>query len=361
MELRNTEQELNDMLIVYESLYRCDHQTGLPALELPPVHQQVLDANTTSFTTFATPEDALQALQSLHAKFFSSDLETRRKKFEQRLADKDPITGAPRYGEKTATRVQNVLELHGLLKQATWAAFGLELETEEGDNEDAVNNITGAGANNSVVANLQSAIEAKQEATRQAELKKQQQAKAAEAERLAQEERQRQEEERQRQEAEEARRQEEAELNRAANEAREATRRAQEAAAQAEQDWINSIPKGPGGVRTQIQILKDDTQDDPATQKTALTSLLTIFTQIAQHPEEINFRRIRRDHPQFHQDIGRFKGGREVLIAAGFQLTTLDDVPVFFSKEPDLESDMDGWSLWFDNLKANLEVVKEMQ
>ena len=96
-------------------------------------------------------------------------------------------------------------------------------------------------------------------------------------------------------------------------------------------------------------------------QKTALSALLTIFTQIAQHPEEINFRKIRRDHPKFDQDIGRHQGGKEILIAAGFQLVTLDEIPCFYSKEPDLENDMDGWSLWFDNLKANLDAVKEMQ
>ena len=168
-------------------------------------------------------------------------------------------------------------------------------------------------------------------------------------------------EEQQRKEAEEARRQEEADIARRANEAREAARRAQEAAAQAERDWIASIPTGPEGLRKQISILKEHTKDDLSAQKTALKSLLQIFTQIFQHPEEVNFRRIRRDHPQFNQDIGRHKGGREIFIAAGFKLTTLDDVPVFFSKEPDIESDMDGWSLWFDNLKVNLEVVKSMQ
>lgn len=355
MELRNTEQEVTDMLIVYESLRRYEAaSSSLPALELLPqsAKETILENSATAFVSYSTDEDVLKELESLRTKF--DDLEPRIKKFRQRLEEKDPITGDSRYGPKSVLRVQNVLALHSVLKKATWAAFGLNVEAEEEEKK-----VEASG--NSAVANLRSAVEAKQEAKRQAELEQQQQSQAADAAKQAEEEQRRLELERQSLQAEESRQREEADLARRANEAREATRREQEAAAQAERDWIDSIPKGPEGVRKQISILKEDTKEDPSAQSTALKSLLTIFTQIAQHPEDINFRRIRRDHPQFHQDVGRHKGGREILIAAGFKLTTLDDVPVFFSKEPDLESDMDGWSGWFDNLKANLEVVKAMQ
>ena len=48
------------------------------------------------------------------------------------------------------------------------------------------------------------------------------------------------------------------------------------------------------------------------------------------------------------EDIGQQVGGREVLIAAGFKLVTLDGVPSFLSKEPHIESDMGSCSNWFD-------------
>ena len=59
------------------------------------------------------------------------------------------------------------------------------------------------------------------------------------------------------------------------------------------------------------------------------------------------------------QDIGRHPGGKEILIAAGFELGEIDGVPSFISKEPDLESDMDRWSAWFDLLKATLALLDE--
>lgn len=59
------------------------------------------------------------------------------------------------------------------------------------------------------------------------------------------------------------------------------------------------------------------------------------------------------------QDIGRHTGGREVLIAAGFTLGAIDDVPSFICKEPNIEKDLDGWSAWFDVLKGTLEVIEK--
>ena len=59
------------------------------------------------------------------------------------------------------------------------------------------------------------------------------------------------------------------------------------------------------------------------------------------------------------QDIGRYAGGREVLIAAGFTVGAIDDVPSFICKEPNIEKDLDGWSAWFDVLKATLDAIEE--
>jgi hypothetical protein len=95
-------------------------------------------------------------------------------------------------------------------------------------------------------------------------------------------------------------------------------------------------------------------------QAVALQSLLTIFQQINAHPEQVNFRRIRRNHDQFVQDIGRHDGGAQILIAAGFKLGAIDEVPCYLCREPeDIERDMDGWSNWFDLLKATFQVLEK--
>lgn len=48
-----------------------------------------------------------------------------------------------------------------------------------------------------------------------------------------------------------------------------------------------------------------------------------------------------------------------MLIAAGFTLGAIDDVPSFICREPNIENDLDGWSAWFDLLKATLEAIEE--
>ena len=49
----------------------------------------------------------------------------------------------------------------------------------------------------------------------------------------------------------------------------------------------------------------------------------------------------------------------EFLIAAGFELGAIDDVPCYLSKEPNIETDMDGWAAWFDLLKGTLDVLEQ--
>lgn len=133
-----------------------------------------------------------------------------------------------------------------------------------------------------------------------------------------------------------------------------------DAESKANQELLAMVPvKGVEGVRIQISRMRAALKDDRKALDLALGSLYTLFDQIVRKPEEVNFRRIRRDHPKFTEDIGRHVGGKEVLIAAGFHLEKLDGVPCLFSKEPHIESDMDGWSNWFDGLKKTLEVIEE--
>lgn len=128
----------------------------------------------------------------------------------------------------------------------------------------------------------------------------------------------------------------------------------------ADQELLDQVPVlGEQGVRDQIVRMRAALEDDRPALDMALGSLYTLFEQIVSKPEEVRFRRVRRDHPQFVADVGRHIGGREVLIAAGFKLEKLDGKPCFFSKEPHIESDMDGWSDWYDSLKKTLAVLEE--
>jgi hypothetical protein len=47
------------------------------------------------------------------------------------------------------------------------------------------------------------------------------------------------------------------------------------------------------------------------------------------------------------------------LIAAGFRLGAIDDIPCFISTEPDIEKEMDAWSEWFDLLKVTLNLLEQ--
>ena len=153
------------------------------------------------------------------------------------------------------------------------------------------------------------------------------------------------------------------ELSRRAEEARirriEEERRAIEEEREADRSFLASVDVGIDGVRAQLNRLGDGCKQNPTELKIALQALHTIFSQIVSRPEEIQFRRIRRDHPKFMEDIGRHPGGKEILVAGGFTFKEIDGVKCFFSSEPDLATDMDGWSEWFDLMKATAQQLSE--
>merc|ERR1712232_72184 len=106
----------------------------------------------------------------------------------------------------------------------------------------------------------------------------------------------------------------------------------------------NSIVKGKEGVKIQMKCLRESCGEDMAAYRVAARSLHILFSQILARPEELRFRLIRSNHPQFHEDIGRWIGGREILIAAGFEIIKIDEITCYVTKEPSLEQDMDAWS-----------------
>ncbi len=258
------------------------------------------------------------------------------------------MTRKPRYGEKAMARVKNVTRIYKALEKGVSIAF-----EETNDGNTACLAVT-------LKTRIQQHKEQVNAKTQAIKTQRQLDAERIEHERLLAEQRANE----QRLLEEQAKEREQQELATRAQEARlrrvEEEQRALDAEQEANRELLALVPvKGVEGIRMQIDRMREALQDDRAALDTALGSLYTLFDQIVRKPEEVNFRRIRRDHPKFMEDIGRHVGGREVLIAAGFQLEKLDDVPCFISKEPHIESDMDGWSAWFDGLKKTLEVLEE--
>ena len=328
----------------------------------------------------ARPEDILSSLESLRGRVFaiSSKIEKLRKKskevsaishsfilyirtrfihiasfhdvlFSLIVGQRDLVTKKPRFGEKTLARVKVVIRTYAALER------GVTIALDD----------TNAGVG--LISILRSQIHQHAEKV-EADMRSRISREQEEADRLAQEARRVEELEREKiLLAKIKRREEEEMLAHRANEARirriEEERAAEDAVRAADRELLAMVPNiGPDGVREQIGRMKMALKDDANNSlPMALSSLRDMFALIVRHPEEMKYRSVRRDHPKFMENIGRHVGGREVLIAAGFRLEKIEEIPCFYSKEPDVEKDMDGWSDWFDNLKKTLDVIeKEM-
>ena len=340
MELRVAEQDVAEMRVLYGGLRK---NSGELEKHLPPLLDEADDAATViDETKNKSATELLQLLESLRERLLG--LRGKMDRFRKRQSEKDPVTEKPRYGEKTLARVIILLERYEDLQKAIDIAFG---EVEETDNGSVV--IQQLQHQAGIEAEEKASILREEHETRERE----EAAKKAEEERIAEEKRRAEEAERL-----EIERQRE-ERARAIEAARLAEARAQQEAERADREWIDSLTKGPDGIKMYLKELVESTKDDPASQTTAINALHTLFSQIVSRPEETSFRRIRRDHPRFNQDIGRLPGGKEILIAAGFTLGAIDDVPSYLSIEPNIEKDMDGWAAWFDLLKKTLEIIEE--
>jgi hypothetical protein len=382
MELRSAEDELSALTIQYESVRRsriimsnnitvddaaeattdiieADWCESLPAVSspIPPNDQQ--DESDNNFKHEISLEEVLQQLELLRDRLQS--LEPKAAKFRKRMKEIDPITNAPRYGEKTMSRVKAFLETFGRLTSALSIAFG------NTPDEDAEQRQVGRLV---PVELMRQRLKQEREAARQAELEEEERQRQEKEQKSLEEQRISQSLRRQEEQERLQRLQEEQELARRAEESRrarlqaeqaqlESERRQREESERADREWMAGILKGPDGVREQLAVLKESTAAEPCAHETALTALHTLFSQIVAHPEEEKFRRVRRDHPKFNEDIGRHSGGRELLIAAGFRLGAVDETPCFISTEPNVEKDLDGWSAWFDLLKTTVDILEE--
>ena len=289
----------------------------------------------------ASPHDILAMLEDLKQRL--ETLEPKVTKLTARLSARDPITKKARYGEKAINRVKDVIRSYKTLESGVEIALGPEPN---------------------LVSSLRQTIRSHEEQLAH-ELDATRTRQQLESERIAREQQEAEEREERLRVLEETRKREEEEaLARAAEEAKQRRlaeeQRLLDEERAADQELLDHVPLlGEQGVRDQIVRMRVALKDDRPALDTALGSLYTLFEQIVSKPEEVKFRRVRRDHPQFVADVGRHVGGREVLIAAGFKLEKLDGKPCFFSREPHIESDMDGWSAWYDSLKNTLSVLEE--
>jgi hypothetical protein len=361
MELKSAEREVNELESLYERIR--GHDPSL-AERIPALLSQYGDLWTTkasegdgsmgesaaSSSSFAGAGQVLEAVESLRSRL-DQLREGAVSRLEKRRVESDPVTGRPRFGEQTLARVNAVLRRHRRL------CDNLALMAEGADD----NPDPPADEKDSVIGSIRRAARLEEAEVRrreeiERELRQREEHEHLERERLRGEEERRKQEEVSREEVRVR-----AEQVRQAEEARLAAQRVREEAEQADRLWARSVGKGMDAVREQLSILLESTasDDDPKTRQTAIGALYKLFTQIVAHPEEPNYRRIRRDHAQFNADIGRHKGGKEVLIAAGFELGAINGVPCFLSNEPNIETDMDGWATWFDLLKGTLALLEE--
>lgn len=273
----------------------------------------------------------------------------------------DPVTQAPRYGEKTMVRVKSVIQIYSALQSAAEIFFkstcplSTDTSTEEGPTMKTFFQI------------IQNALQEQKQYIQQKKEKEerslQEEVDKQNLETQLQQNLMKQKEEEQRQmqlerEREIAQKANVARLAKEEQEKREKQAKIESKAA--EEQYFNSIVKGEEGVQIQLKRLNQLREEKLQDYTIAIKSLMTIFKQIVSSPDNEEFRKIRKDHERFHQDIGRHEGGCELLIAAGFKMIRAeDDSFIFFLREPLIEFDMDAWSQWFDGLKSVLKLIED--
>jgi hypothetical protein len=349
MELRNAEKEMNSLTSLYKCL-QTSYDGITPWGQLRSLQGQEdndLEEEGDPLEEKTSPSEILDALNTMKSRM--ETMEPLATKFRQRMKMKDPITNAPRYGGKTMARVVQLLDSYDTISLALDIAFGNPDDKDKGRGSAAVV----AALERNIQADKDKALASKHMLEKEIQGRQEEEKKLREKQSKYEE--QKEEENRLRMERERAElsaRAEIARIQRIENERNEV-----ELERIAQQAFLDSINIGVDGVKSQLgQMEKSCSKSEFSI---ALGALHTLFSQIQSQPEEIKFRRIRRDHPKFNEDIGRHNGGKEMLIAAGFKFVEIDGIKCFFSKEPDLASDMDGWSDWFNLIKETVAIIEE--
>jgi PUB domain len=365
MDLRQTETKLNQLIELYVNVRHSYTNIGFEQTEaFLSIQEDAISSQencvplSNNFTL--SKEQIVESFKYIQSSL--EDMDSKIERYKKRLSETDPITGNPRYGIQTSTRVAKLITNYDSLFTAMKVLKEYScIELVE-----------------------QSILQDKAEQQRIWE-DQQRQDRIREEQMIMQKIEEEHKLQQQKHQQEELHRQEVLELRQRAEESRrrrlevEASRELEHQ--QSERQWEESIVKGIEGVQLQlIKLCQSDgttttgtttsnhTPASATTTKTtttedsiriALQSLHTLFQQIVRHPEDSKFRRIRRDHEKFQKDIGRHAGGEEILIAAGFRLQTLEGKPCFVSTEPNLETDMDHWMEWFGLFKATLELLQQ--
>ena len=321
-------------------------------------HSMIDTTTTTITTTTTTTATQLQSEYQMWCQRLT-ELGPILTKFQQRLRQTDPITQQPRYGGQTQQRVRTMIQSYESLLQVF-----VSVPVEE---EETLPTTTTTTTTNPRLSFMEECAQAEQ-------MEQQQQLNVVvvvvapppldeERRRLEQEEANRV-----------ARLQQEQVAFRQQTELLAQQRQAtEERQRRADLLFLASIPHRNTLLGVQVQLqrflenwIPHDDNDPPTTTTTttttlsvSLSALYTVFQQIVQHPDVEAHRRIRRDHAQFRQEIGQYPGGIELLLAAGFTTGLVDSsIPSYICREPNVETDLDAWSDWYDLLKGTLQLIK---
>lgn len=271
----------------------------------------------------------------------TGELATRVSKFERRAVEKDTESGEFTRNTAYREKVRQLAERHKALLDASLelleALLGAEAKAKEIAKEQRA--AEEAAAADRVSAEAQAAEAAEAEAARLRE-------EAARAEEIAKAER----------------------VNAAAKIVLDAQHTPEEDCYKRDRKAVDAFMEKRKVGLDAVAAALDLVDDRGAASGAAIKELCTLFERIVAHPEEEPCRTINALNGTFRKLVGDRAGGREFLAAAGFELRFVvekddDDVEtkhvLYVCPEPDLATDLDKWTAWFDHMKAVLALAEE--
>jgi len=127
--------------------------------------------------------------------------------------------------------------------------------------------------------------------------------------------------------------------------------------------FMDGRTPGPDALAEATGLLSAGSEQDGGVARRELHKL---FERVVAHPESEACRTINAMNKVFRAKVAPVPGALEVLVAAGFELRLVVETSdsgvetksvVYFWPEPDLASDMDGWTAWFDFVKTVPEAL----